>query len=211
MAVSYPLNSPVSYGWSSVRWGPMTNTAATKTPFTLEDVVQVYEGEMWAGALSIVPQTGADARGLAAWITSLRGRKGTFLLGDPAAAAPLGSAKDTPGAPVVDGAGQTGESLDLRGLPAGATGYLLAGDHLQLGSGSTARLHMVLAQVDSDGAGKATVPIFPRLGSSPADGASVTLTDPQGVFRLARGFNPWEVRPPLIMDGVSLDIAQVVP
>lgn len=211
MAVTYPLASPVSYGWSTLEWGPFDNTARGRTAFTLQDIVQVYDGACWKGKLTIIPQAKADGRALAAWISSLKGRRGTFLLGDPACAAPLGSARTVPGAPVVDGAGQSGGSLAVRGLPAGASGYLLAGDYLQLGSGASARLHMVLNDVDADGAGEAAIDLRPNLRSSPGDGDAVTIDNPQGVFALARPYNPWQVRIPLIYDGVVLDVEEVVP
>lgn len=210
MAISFPLASPAQFGYSAVQWGPMTNTARVKAPWTLQDVVQVFDGAMWQGTLQVLPQTGAEARGLAAWVTSLQGARGTFLLGDPGAPAPLGSAATAPGSPVVDGAGQTGAQLALRGLPANAAGYLLEGDYLQLGTAGEARLYMALAQVDADGAGKATVKIWPKLRTSPGDGAAVVVDGAEGVFALASPFTPWSERRGLIYDGVQLDVREVV-
>lgn len=210
MAIVFPLASPAQFGIAGVQWAPMNNTARAKAPFTLRDAVQVFDGAMWTGVLTIRPHVGATGRGLSAWLTSLQGRRGTFLLGDPAADVPLGSAATTPGTPVVDGAGQTGSAVDLRGLPVSATGYLLAGDYLQIGSAATARLHMALEDVDSDGGGLATATIWPSLRSSPADGAGVVVSGAEGVFALTTGAPGWSERPAPIHDGVSLPVEEVV-
>lgn len=206
MAISFPLASPLQFGWSRLQWGGMTNTSRGRNPWTLQDIVQVFEGEEWFGRVDVLPQDAADGRRLAAWVTSLRGTRGTFLLGDPAAVSPLGSAKDTPGVPVVDGAGQEGATLAVRGLPLSAAGYLLAGDYIQLGTGATARLHKVLLDVDSDGSGDASIEIFPALHSSPGDGAAIVVDGAQGVFALTRPATPWNVGSGLIYDGVTLDV-----
>ena len=215
MSITYPLDSPTQFGVSALTWGPMTNTARAKAPWTFQDIVQVFAAEMWTGELSIALQTEADGRALAAWITSLKGTRGTFKLGDPAISAPLGSAAVAPGTPVIDGVGQTGNQLAISGLPAGAQGYLLAGDMLQVGAFPIsapvdAHLHMVLTDVDVDGAGKATLDIFPTLRESPTNQSAVVLVNPQGVFALAQPFTPWQVRSPLLYDGVKLSVAEVI-
>lgn len=210
MAIVFPLASPAQFGIATVRWAPMTNTARAKAPFTLRDAVQVFDGAMWTGQLTIRPHGGPTGRGLAAWLTSLQGRRGSFLLGDPASDVPLGSAASTPGTPVVDGAAQTGAAVDLRGLPASATGYLLAGDYLQIGSGATARLHMALEDVDSDAGGLATATIWPPLRSSPADGATVVVSDAEGVFALATTEPGWNATPTPIYSGVVLPVEEIV-
>ena len=215
MSITYPLDSPTQFGVSALSWGPMTNTARAKAPWTFEDIVQVFAGEMWVGELTIALQTEADGRALAAWITSLKGTRGTFKLGDPAALAPLGSAADAPGTPVINGAGQTGNQLMISGLPAGAADYLLAGDMLQVGAFPisapvNAHLHMVLNDVDADGGGLATLDIYPTLRESPTNGSAVVLVNPQGVFALAQPFTPWQVRPRLLYDGVKLSVAEVI-
>jgi hypothetical protein len=126
----------------------------------------------------------AQAEEWFSFLVKLNGQYGTFLLGDPHSA-PRGSASSTPGTPVVNGASQTGAELAIDGLPASATGYLKAGDYIQLGAGSTATLHKVLNDVNSNGSGEATLDIWPDLRSSPADDAAVVISNAVGVFRLA--------------------------
>lgn len=130
------------------------------------------------------PMTRAEAEEWFSFLVKLNGQYGTFLLGDPHAA-PRGSAASTPGTPVVNGASQVGSTLAVDGLPASATGYLKAGDYIQLGSGATARLHKVLNDVDTNGSGEATLDIWPDLRSSPDDDSAVVVSDAVGNFRLS--------------------------
>ena len=102
------------------------------------------------------------------------------LLGDPIGATPRGSASSAPGTPVVNGASQTGDTLSIDGLPASATGYLKAGDYIQLGSGTGAQLYKVLDDVDSNASGEADLTIWPDLRSSPADDATVVVSNAKG-------------------------------
>jgi len=74
------------------------------------------------------------------------------------------------GTPVVDGASQTGHTLAVRGGPLSAT----------------------------DGTGDATLDIWPRLRSSPADGATVTIASCKGLFQLADNRVEYDIEPAMI-------------
>lgn len=95
--------------------------------------------------------------------------------------------------PLVNGAGQTGESLVVDNLQPSTNGLFLPGDYIQLGTGSSSKLHKILTQVDSNSSGQATIDIWPRLKSSPADNATVSYTTPKGKFRLSRNTTQWEI------------------
>lgn len=114
-------------------------------------------------------------------------------MGDPNAAAARGSASSTPGTPVVNGASQTGQSLTVDGLPASASGYLKAGDYIQLGGGSSATLHKVLEDVTSNASGQATLELWPYVRTAPADGATIVVGSTVGVFRLASNQTDWAI------------------
>lgn len=90
-----------------------------------------------------------------------------------------------PGPPVVDGSGQSGKSLNIKGLPLSATGVILTGDYFSLGSGATTRLYKSLNDVNSDANGKASIDVFPRLRESPTDDDIVNFINAVGAFRLA--------------------------
>lgn len=214
MAITFPLVSPSSYGIATAAWQARENTARARNPWTLNLITQVFDGRMWEGKLTIVPQNEANGRALTAWLAALRrpgANAGQFLFEGPARPVPLGSAASTPGSPVVNGAGQTGESLNVSGLPTSATGYLLAGDWIQIGSGASSRLLMCLEDVSSDGSGNATMTLWPGIRTAPGNGSAVVVSGAQGVFISPGGASVWNVRPPRIYDGITIDVAEVVP
>jgi hypothetical protein len=104
------------------------------------------------------------------------------LLGDPNGATARGAATGTP---LVNGASQTGGSLVIDGAATSVTGWLKAGDYIQLGSNGSSTLHKVLTDANSDGSGNVTLDIWPHIRVAPADNAAVTVSDAKGLFRLS--------------------------
>ena len=93
--------------------------------------------------------------------------------------------------PFVNGAGQTGSELIIDGASPNEDAYLKAGDYIQLGAASSARLHKVLADVATGDDGNATIDIWPALRTSPADNASVIIENAVGRFRLSENVSGW--------------------
>ncbi|MAU40968.1 MAG: hypothetical protein CMF31_05030 [Kordiimonas sp.] len=81
---------------------------------------------------------------------------------------------------VVNGGGQTGDEIALRGLPVDTEAVIAAGDYFQVGT----QLFQATWNASSDSNGEATVKIEPALRSSPADGELVIFDNPQGIFAL---------------------------
>ena len=103
------------------------------------------------------------------------------------------------GTPAVNGAGQTGTTLNINGVSNNITNYFNAGDVIQIGSGSTGvygvnpqsristgRLQdfTVVANASSNGSGQVSVNIFPAItpagqnqtvNASPGNGALITV------------------------------------
>jgi hypothetical protein len=116
-----------------------------------------------------------------------------------------------PAAPLVNGAGQLGASLNLKACGTSATGIFKAGDIIVLGASGTlvhavnpvsgdalagGRQFVVTADVNSDGSALAVVPIYPSIitsgpyktcDASPGDGVQVypfgtaSYVSPQGM------------------------------
>jgi hypothetical protein len=126
----------------------------------------------------------ADAETWITFLMKLNGQYGTFLLGDPLGQTARGSASTQAGTPLVNGPNQTGSTLSIDGLPLSVTGYLLAGDYIQIGSGATAKLYKIMTQVNSDASGTAIIDIWPDIRTSPADNDSISVANTFGVFRL---------------------------
>jgi hypothetical protein len=193
MAESYPLTFPTQTGVTSVEITATDVVSISESPFTFSQQVVRHAGARWSATIRIPPVKRSDSEYWNAFLLRLRGQFGTFLLGDPNAATPRGSAATTAGTPVVNGASQTGNELAIDGLPASATGYLKAGDYIQLGSGSTARLYKVLEDVDTNASGEATLNLWPDLRSSPADDAAVVVSNAKGLFRMATNDATWTI------------------
>ena len=197
MAITFPLTLPTVTGIAQIDIIPNTVVSATTSPFTGTQKIQRQMGQWWESQVVLPPQSKINAPVWEAFILSLNGIEGTFLMGDPRYSEPRGGAKDTAGTPVADGAGQSGQTFNIRGVPNSVTGYLLAGDRIQLGAGITTRYHTVLADADSDGSGLISVDLWPRIrtGDEPIDGAAIVLVDPKCHFRLKSNRNPFSARP----------------
>jgi hypothetical protein len=183
MAISYPISLPATPGFIRSRLLMRAVAAVSASPFTGEQQVYQHQGQWWEGEATLPPMLRAAAEPWLAAFASLMGRRGTLLFGDPDGKTWIGTG---PGAPLVNGASQTGNSLITDGWTASMT--IKAGNYIQLGSGSSQRLYKILKDVVADGAGNATLDIFPRLRESPADNAAITTSNCKGVFRLTSEF-----------------------
>ena len=193
MAETYPLTFPTQTGVAAVEFTATDVVSVSQSPFTFSQQVVRHAGARWSATISIPPVKRSDSEYWNSFLLRLRGQFGTFLLGDPNGATPRGSAASAAGTPVVNGASQTGNELAIDGLPASAVGYLRAGDYIQLGSAASARLYKVLEDVDSNASGQATLNLWPDLRSSPADGATVVVSNAKGVFRLSNNEAVWTI------------------
>lgn len=183
MAITYPLSLPVATkAIQSIEIRAVNAVAYARSPFTFAGQAFAYSGQMWTADVTLKPMKRADAEQWNAWLFSLRGQLGTFLMGDPMGATARGVATGTP---LVNGASQTGGSLVIDGATNSTTGWLKAGDYIQLGSGSSSRLHKVLADANSNGSGNVTLDIWPHIRVAPADNATVTVSNAKGLFRLS--------------------------
>jgi hypothetical protein len=194
MTISYPRSLPSEMIIEQAEF--KTRSLVGMTTGFLSGVQQVhaFPGQWWEADVVVAPSNEPEGRAIAAWLTSLNGSEKTVLFGDPACATPQGGAATTPGTPLVNGASQTGSALIIDGAGAGQTPYLSAGDYIQLGSGSTSRLHMVLEDANSDGSGNVTVSLWPNLRAAPADDAAVVVSDAKGLFRLSDNNVSWSLR-----------------
>lgn len=193
MAISYPLDLPTVSGIANIRLVANNTVAVTTSPFTYKQQILKHSGERWEADISLPPMQRADAEEWIAFLLSLGGQYGTFLLGDPIGATPRGSASVTPGTPLVNGSGQTGNILAIDGCPTSTSNYLRAGDYIQIGLASSTRLYKVLADVNTNASGEASVDIWPSLRESPDNNAAVTVSSCKGLFRLAAAETSWDI------------------
>lgn len=178
MAVSYPISTPTGIGIAEIQLSATNAVALSRSPFTFAAQAHAYSGEMWSANVTIPPVRKDLAEPWVAFLLSLRGQYGTFLLGDPNMTEPQGTATSAS----ISG------SLGARSVTVAMTGTLKAGDYIQLGSGASARLHKVL----EDKSGNGTLEIWPALRANHSV-TPVTLTDTKGVFRLAGNASQWAI------------------
>lgn len=207
MAITYPHAMPSQLDFAQSDWRKTDVTQAVQSPFTGQSQVVDFGGQWREVTLTLRAKKRAEAQKWDAWLTALKGHKGTFLLGHPMRPVPLGLAT---GAPLVRGGGQTGGSLVIDGLGNNLSGWLLAGDLFHIGTGADTQLYEVLQDVATNGSGIATMDIWPDLRSAPADNAPLTVTAARGLFRRASNVTSWLAD----KDGISrrsFDAVEVVP
>lgn len=181
MAISYPLALPTITGIRSVDIRAVNAVAYSQSPFTFSGQAHAYQGQMWQAEITLPAMNRSAAETWIAFLLSLRGQFGTFLLGDPRGCALRGTATSC----VVTGS--AGDNTVNAIVPSGQT--LLAGDYIQLGSGSTAALHKVL--VNYTGTGSASgLEIWPALRVARSS-ATATLSNTKGLFRLSSNEQGW--------------------
>jgi len=193
MAITYPLSTPTNKTIAGIRLTARNVVGVSTSPFSFKQQTYQFSGQRWEADITLPQMNRENAEEWVAFLMKLYGQKGTFLLGDPLGGTARGSASSAAGTPVVNGASQTGDTLAIDGLPASATGYLKAGDYIQLGSAATAQLYKVLNDANSNGSGEATLDVWPNLRSSPLDGAAVVVANAKGVFRLASNEANWNI------------------
>lgn len=178
MALTYPLSTPTTIGIESIELRAVNAVAVSQSPFTYKQQIVNHGGQKWEASVSIPSVRRDKAAEWKAMLVGLKGQTGTFLLGDPDYATPQGT---------VSSCTLTGSAGDET-VTVVMTGTLKAGDYIQLGAGSSARLHQVLLDQSGDG----TLEIWPALRSS-YSGATVTFNNPKGVFRLSNNVTSWSI------------------
>lgn len=206
MAIVYPLTMPTVARPKRIELIARNVIGVSESPFTLQQQVVEYPGQGWAANVTLPGMRRSNAEQFVAFLLSLKGRFGTFLL-SPFPCTPRGSAATSPGTPKVNGAGQTGSTLNFDGAPASAAGYLKAGDFIQIGSASSASLHKVLKDASSSALGQVSVEVWPSIVNAPADNSNVVVSSPAGLFRLASNETMWSVDE-IAVYGISFSAVQ---
>ena len=178
MALSYPLNTPTTIGIESIELRAVNAVAVSQSPFTYKQQVISHGGQKWEASVTIPSVHRDKAAEWKALLVGLKGQVGTFLLGDPDYATPRG---DVSSCTLSGSAGDETVTVVM-------TGTLKAGDYIQLGSGSNAKLHQVLIDQTGDG----DIEIWPKLRSDYTD-ETVVYNNPKGVFRLATNVSSWSI------------------
>ena len=194
MAITYPLTTPTSIGIESIEIRAANAVAISQSPFTYQQQVISHQGQSWSASVTVAPSRRDLAAPWKAMLLALKGPVGTFLLGDPDYATPQGTVSSC----VLSGtAGDSTVTVVM-------TGSLLAGDYIQLGAGSSAKLHQVLVDQTGDG----NLEIWPALRSTYTS-STVVLSNPKGVFRLSNSTTSYAINNTSLY-GISFEAVEVI-
>lgn len=193
MAITFPRSLPNLRDVQAIVPGSMSKVGVSESEFTFESQSQTFKGQRWSVKFTLVPMPRDKALVWVAWITSLNGREKNFLSPLSHLTTSEGSAS-TFSNPLVNGGNQTGNSLSIDNAPVDETNYFKAGDYLQLGTSDTnARIYMVLQDASTNGSGEVTVDIWPDLYASPSNSATITVSNPRGLFKLQNNFTEYTI------------------
>jgi len=190
MTITYPLSTPSSDGIVSWAVDMIDAVGVGESPYSFSQETFEHAGKRFEIEVQVARLTRADAAEWIAWLASLNGRKGTFLMGDTVGTTPRGIGTGTP---LVKGSAQTGQVLLTDGWTTTQTGIMKKGDWIQLGTGSTSRLHMVLTDTNSDGSGNATLDLWPGPRTAPADNEAIVVNSANGLWRLSENRRGWRL------------------
>lgn len=158
------------------------------------DVVSPRNVAHWEYRFPLVPHTYEEAE---AWFGALArlAKMGNYFAARPPAFDPPeyvkkywnGSAWTTGtsllGQPIINGAGQTGNTLNVSNLVVNET-FLQKGDYFSVYGVTTAELKVVTADAETDSLGQTTVQFEPALRNPTNAGDSIEIIEPQAIFRL---------------------------
>lgn len=144
-----------------------------------------------------------------AFMMAQKGRAESFTFTLPTSIMPARGSWS--GTPLVNGASQTGDSIDLDGFTASQTGVAKAGDLVRFGTGK--KVYTVTADANSNVSGEATVSIQPPLLESPGDGDAVSVHKSAGGIDFSVALGSDELQIDLnhcVKYGIQVDLVEVV-
>jgi len=202
---SYPLTLPTVTGIKTQNFGLTRTISISQSPFTNQEQVYQHQGEQWKATFTLPPMKKDSASIWLAFLMSLRGRRGTFKMGDQDRKTIQGTATETI---LVNGAAQTGNAINLDGFTASRVNVFLAGDYIQINS----YLYMISANVTADGSGEATVYVEPSLRTGIEainDNTTVVYSNTTTVMRLDTNFTNWDTNQVSIY-GISFSCSEAL-
>ena len=174
--ITYPLSLPPT-GVRSITWSKEEVVSFTESPYNFKRFYYRHAGERWKVTIDLSFMSRENAGKWEGFLLNLESGLRPFYFGDVFNTRPMGAAK---GAPVISGAGQSGRVVNTRGWEASISDQLKAGDKLQINN----NLYQITRNASSNSSGESTLNIWPSLKESYADGTSIILNNPRGIFRV---------------------------
>jgi len=206
---TYPLTMPTTPNFIRSEWGIGKAVAQSQSPFTFSTQVHEFTGAKWYSTVSLPPMNRSQASEWQSFFMQLHGSFGTFLMGDPDAIAlgVQGTISNTIAVSADHAVGAFDVTVD--GADTSESQLFKKGDYVQFNSGATSKLHMIIADVASDGSGNATLTIEPPLSATLANNATVTYASPKCVMRMTNNELTWSANH-ISLYGVSFSCEEVL-
>ena len=109
--------------------------------------------------------------------------------------------------PLVAGASQTGNTLDIDGCTISITGWMKAGDIFSL-AGST-KVYMLVEDANTDGAGATTLTFEPPIITAPADTEALTVSNVAFTVSFSNDSQIYNIEPGIEF-GFSIDMIEAL-
>lgn len=185
----------ISYPTSAVPDNATITLEANTTVFTSDLNRAVQTGEMdgarWRMILTYGNRIGAATRALRGFLAALNGRTNRFYM-IPPDLDQQGTAGDTG---IVNGAGQSGTTLNTAGWATSQPLLFAAGDYFEVNG----ELKIITEDISSDGAGEATLKFAPKLRTSPANSSPIETEEPRALMMLENDQQAaWQVSAPVV-------------
>jgi hypothetical protein len=210
MSISYPLAAPAIAGLGPADFSMSEDNQVgeTESPMTFEQQYQVWPGQRWKIEATLPPMQISQAEQWIAFLGSLKGKFGTFHMGDYLRATPQGAMSIGSGGLVANSPGSNNlagtNQLFVRGAVPNVANWAVAGDYLtptpslvfidhQIIYDSNFRLYKVLTNANSDANGDVVLDIWPNLRETVADGRPIVTLNTFGTFRLQDNTVSWKV------------------
>lgn len=196
-SVVYPLSLPTVGHIKSSSFGMRRKMAHTESPFSGATQSHDYGFAKWTATITLAPMKRADAAQWCAFMVALRGRFGTFLMGDPDYTGAQGSVSSLPISVQQSQTAGIAASITENRIyfqstaTSNYTDFFKAGDYISVGSGLTRRMYMVRADAPAT-AGDGTAYIEPFIKTFIAYYTQLDYTTPTALFRMDSDEAIWD-------------------
>jgi len=180
---SYPINLPSAPNFKQSSWSLMRSTSLTQSAFTGKQTVAEFPIALWRTDLELPPMKKEVAYAWQAFFLKLRGRRGTFLLGDPDHKTPRGTARDGD-LTLSSQANSNDTTLSMQVASDSKT--LLAGDYIQIGD------QLLMVVDDAVITNQSTdVNVEPFVKNVVTATSSVICENPKATMRIVDDMSTW--------------------